>query len=168
MQQVVDTQNMVWKKRCYTCKRDLPLCEFSYNKSAHTKIKLQGSCKECSRSKKRKHYQENREAELERRKQYHQQHQDEERARHRLRKYGITARQYATLLEAQGGRCRICGQQGTEPWQLCVDHNHVTGAVRGLLCAGCNSGLGYFKDSSNLMRLAIAYLKETGTSECEQ
>lgn len=77
--------------------------------------------------------------------------------------YGLTEDAYVKLLEWSGGGCAICGERpGLEHRKkklLCVDHNHTTGAVRGLLCENCNLGLGKFKDSKNLLRVAIAYLE---------
>lgn len=54
--------------------------------------------------------------------------------------YGITADDYATLLAAQGGRCAICRARPKSK-RLAVDHDHKTGAVRGLLCSRCNHDL---------------------------
>lgn len=73
------------------------------------------------------------------------------------RKYGITHAEYDAMLELQGGGCRICG--GTNGKRmLAIDHCHNGGGVRGLLCTGCNTGLGGFKDSTQLLQAAIAYL----------
>jgi hypothetical protein len=83
---------------------------------------------------------------------------NETRRKHDLkRNYGISADEYATLHEAQGGKCRICGGSGGKR-RLAVDHCHSTGVVRGLLCTSCNQGLGYFKDDVERMRRAIAYV----------
>jgi Recombination endonuclease VII len=55
--------------------------------------------------------------------------------------YGITVAQYAEILEAQGNTCAIC--KGTNmALPLCVDHDHETGKVRGILCTNCNLLLG--------------------------
>lgn len=81
------------------------------------------------------------------------------RRRYRLRaKYGLEAGQFEAMLESQGNACKICGC--TEPeygWN--VDHDHVTGAVRGILCFHCNTGLGHFKDSQEVVASALAYLE---------
>jgi hypothetical protein len=70
--------------------------------------------------------------------------------------YGISPEQHEALLTRQGGACAICRKRSDEP--LIVDHCHLTGEVRGLLCRGCNLGLGFFKDDARLMAAAIAYL----------
>ena len=75
----------------------------------------------------------------------------------RLKKYGITKEAYYALMVAQNGKCAICG---AECWlDLRVDHNHETGAVRGLLCAGCNSGIGLLKENLETLRGAIRYIE---------
>jgi hypothetical protein len=64
------------------------------------------------------------------------------------------------------GKCGICGndlklpekRRGQSLEVVAVDHNHSTGKVRGLLCNRCNKGLGFFKDSSELLNSAIRYL----------
>jgi len=65
------------------------------------------------------------------------------------------------LLEQQQGKCAICGQ-GAQGFQhstrLVLDHDHVTGQTRGLLCGHCNVGLGHFQDSIDLLHRAAAYL----------
>ena len=64
------------------------------------------------------------------------------RASHRsrvTREYGIPGEDYDRLMELQGGRCYICRQMPVS-LRLAVDHDHVTGQVRGLLCAGQEQG----------------------------
>ena len=74
------------------------------------------------------------------------------------RKYGITTDVYTKLFESQHGKCAICNKDPF-PKLLCVDHNHNTGKVRGLLCNNCNIALGMLKDSPELIDNAKAYLK---------
>ena len=73
------------------------------------------------------------------------------------------------LFAQQGGRCAICGVQ-KEAWHpragtggrvrfLVVDHSHVGGHVRGLLCGHCNRGLGHFKDNPSVMLAAAEYIR---------
>ena len=80
---------------------------------------------------------------------------------HLLRKYGLTLEEYEALLTTQGGGCAICGS--TDPGTknagcFPVDHDHATGAVRGLLCRACNIGLGLFKDDASLLTKALNYI----------
>jgi hypothetical protein len=78
-----------------------------------------------------------------------------ERTYHLRRRYGITAEDADAMLEEQGGFCAVCR---TEP-ALHVDHDHATGAVRALLCLGCNGGLGQFTDDPEVLRAAAHYVE---------
>jgi hypothetical protein len=76
------------------------------------------------------------------------------------RNYGITLDQYHDLLVAQSNGCAICGRtQEPDGRRLAIDHCHVSGNVRGILCNNCNNGLGSFGDSIEGMQKAIDYLK---------
>ncbi len=77
-------------------------------------------------------------------------------------KFGLTVEQYDNLLVTQGGVCAICDGVCANGDKLAVDHNHVTGAVRGLLCHMCNTALGRFGDNPSTLRKAIAYLEKYG------
>lgn len=83
----------------------------------------------------------------------------------KLRKrFGITADDYDRMLAEQGHVCAICGEiervvdhRGKVRF-LSVDHDHETGAVRGLLCFTCNVGIGAFKERRDLIEAAAHYL----------
>lgn len=77
----------------------------------------------------------------------------------RDRRYGLASGQYDELFAQQGGTCAICHRCPRQV-ALSVDHDHVTGRVRGLLCQNCNAALGMFKDDPALLARAIDYLKE--------
>ena len=78
------------------------------------------------------------------------------------RKFGLSGEAYQAMLDVQGGVCAICGRpetrtrNGRVQW-LCVDHDHATGQVRGLLCHRCNTAIAQL-DNSGLLAAAIAYL----------
>lgn len=73
------------------------------------------------------------------------------------KRYGLGLDAYDALLQSQKGVCKICG--GTNKLnRLSVDHDHVTGRIRGLLCIKCNLGIGNFKDSKELLLKAVEYL----------
>jgi len=71
----------------------------------------------------------------------------------------INKRNYP-LAERQNWECSIC--RVVPKRKLHWDHNHKTGAYRAMLCPACNSGLGMFKDDSNLLRKAALYLELHG------
>jgi hypothetical protein len=73
---------------------------------------------------------------------------------HLKRRYGIGADEFDELVRQQGGVRPICGREDPEH----VDHSHVTGKVRGVLCFNCNGGLGQFKGSAEALTNAAAYL----------
>lgn len=131
---------------CNACNQDLPLDRFYIRSdragTPHPK------CKECQRLARVKRKQENPglSADVAR--------------RDALRKmYGITPAEYERILDNQEGVCAICHKPSHDGRRLHVDHDHLTGRVRGLLCHRCNSGIGSFRDSSRLLLQAAEYLK---------
>lgn len=83
------------------------------------------------------------------------------RKAHLKRKYNITLEEYKAMSLLQNHKCFICGspEMNNKNKVLCVDHNHTTGKIRGLLCGNCNTGLGGFRDNINSLKKAIEYLK---------
>lgn len=83
------------------------------------------------------------------------------RARHLEKTYGLTLAEYQAMLARQDGKCAICRRldavSGADH-SLHVDHDHATGAVRGLLCMLCNRGVGAFRDDPDLITAAADYL----------
>jgi hypothetical protein len=78
--------------------------------------------------------------------------------------YGLTLEDWDRLFAAQGGRCALCNRHQSElSFVLCVDHDHITGKVRGLLCRACNGALGYFEKigAREKMHEYLAKYKET-------
>jgi len=75
------------------------------------------------------------------------------------RKYGISLERYDAL-KATFRSCMICGKDADshKGGALHIDHDHLTGELRGMLCGTCNTGLGSFQDSPALLQKAIAYL----------
>lgn len=90
-------------------------------------------------------------------KRYREKNPDSVREWYLVRNYGIGSQEFNELARAQNGQCAICGDAIED---LVVDHNHNTGAVRGLLCRSCNSGLGLFKDNLERLRGAVRYMEK--------
>lgn len=78
--------------------------------------------------------------------------------------FGIELSDFKELLAIQKGGCAICGYSDMSNPKMfpVVDHCHKTGKIRGLLCANCNHALGKFKDDTNILGCAIAYLQKNG------
>jgi len=82
-----------------------------------------------------------------------------DRERWLQRKYGIGVDEFDALLAAQDSRCAICGTDAPNGHGWHVDHDHESGAARGILCPTCNVGLGHFKDDPAALRAAAAYIE---------
>jgi len=72
-------------------------------------------------------------------------------------RYGITEEGLDAMIAKQGGVCAICGKPMKRP---CVDHNHITGEVRGILCHRCNIVIGGW-DDADIRNRALRYLGVT-------
>jgi hypothetical protein len=126
-------------RRCSSCKESKEINEFCKNRSR--KDGRQSYCKSCAKI----------QSAL-----YRVKVPGYQRRWKLKHKYGISEEDYKSMLEKQGGACSICFKEGP----LHVDHDHFTGKVRDLLCSGCNSGLGYFKENPYTLLNAIQYIKE--------
>ena len=76
----------------------------------------------------------------------------------REHKTGCSPERYAELSAAQNGVCAICG--GVDTRELCADHDHATGVIRGLLCGNCNTGIGKLRHDVKILRAAIEYVSQ--------
>jgi len=132
-------------KICSTCKTTKGLSEF--NKNCHSLDGHYSICRECTKKKANLRYQ----------------HKD--KFQYTKRMYGIDKEGILSLLHNQNNKCLLCDTEfevysRDTKRQFTVDHCHVTGRVRGLLCHHCNIGLGMFKDNEETMLKAIAYIKK--------
>lgn len=82
-------------------------------------------------------------------------------------KYGISLKDYKNMWTEQEGKCKICGKykpiDGKTIEKLCVDHNHESGKIRGLICFNCNAAIGHFQEDIELLKKAIVYMTEEKT-----
>jgi len=90
-----------------------------------------------------------------------------QRRAHYKRRYGIALEAVEAMFEKQHGRCAACGTTPADrPLQL--DHDHITGEVRGLLCRPCNTALGLLRDSPAKLQGLITYLTQRlGETTCQ-
>ena len=117
---------------CKTCKEEKPLDDFYFKNKR--KNRLSGICKECDK--------------------------ERIRMRHLMTKFGMTYLEFCEMEEAQGHVCASCKQFETHRrgQRLCVDHDHDTGKVRGLLCHHCNTALGLLHDNPERILNLHAYI----------
>jgi hypothetical protein len=98
-------------------------------------------------------------------KEYNLAHPGKKRSQHLKNLYGLSDDQVKAMVIAQNGVCAICGRPETviikgKLMPLHVDHDHVTGKVRELLCSKCNTGLGNAEENTDRLRAMIAYLEK--------
>lgn len=74
------------------------------------------------------------------------------------KRYGITSDAYNQHLAIQEYKCLVCLE---EKGRLVVDHNHKTGAFRGLLCDSCNHYVGYYENNPQLLPRIVKYVSST-------
>lgn len=148
-------EGMKW---CGTCKTMKDKAEFF--KASGQVDGLQGFCKPCARDKQAKWREKNREK--------HNRLCTDSRRRKRI---GMEPHEYDQLLDDQGGVCAICKGKCTSKTQkgmqksLAADHDHVTGATRGLLCTKCNTAIGLLGDDPAVIAAALAYLSNHKPTE---
>ena len=118
-------------KKCIVCKKHKPLEDFGIDKSFRSGLK--SACKKCINERKRNYYKKDKRS----------------NKNVALKKnFGITIDEFEEMEKKQGGVCASCGNPETKrKGTLCVDHNHETGEIRGLLCTRCNIALGLLHES---------------------
>jgi hypothetical protein len=156
-------------KICKVCGVAKPLDDFYVNKGGRDGRRPE--CKACNLAVRRAKYAENPRPYIDRVLKWQRENRDRylERLRdyngtpakklsnrksHLKRKYGLTIEEYDALLATQGGGCAICGNPDADN----VDHDHVTGKVRGILCFNCSVAIGHIADDLDRLLLAFAYL----------
>jgi hypothetical protein len=131
-------------KRCANCREVKEYSGFTLSKITHDR--RTAHCRLCISAKARAKYLTRTERRT-----------AKDREAHRRWKYGLTAEQFSAMLAAQRGCCAICGEHMGTP---CVDHDHTTEKVRGLLCKECNWAIGFLHDNAVRMDRAAAYIRE--------
>lgn len=146
-------------KTCSRCKEEKPKSEFS--KNILSTDGLRPNCKMCANKAYHKYHKQNRQKICESQREYREQNRQKIHDHLLHRDYGISIDDYDRMSVIQGHKCAICGSQnpGTNRNHFCVDHDHITGEIRALLCCKCNQGLGYFNDDLGLLEKATEYLR---------
>ena len=140
---------MIPTKTCNKCGQEKPITDF--HNSSRTKDGKNYYCKECENARNRQQYKGTI-------------NKKNWKLKHRFK---ITYQDYLDLLKIQNYKCLICGCDYTaykEEFnrEFCIDHNHETGEIRGLLCMACNRGIGLLQDNPAILRKAADYLEERG------
>ncbi len=127
-------------RHCRECKTDKTLDCFSPSKIKNNDL----ICRPCVNKKTRD---------------YFNAHPDLRRHHKFMERYGINIGDYNKMFADQNGRCLLCLRHQNElPKSLRVDHNHLTGKVRGLLCEHCNIAIGLLRENVEVMQRAINYV----------
>lgn len=150
------------EQTCYVCGLSLPLHSFHSNPKCKTGYRRE--CKSCVSEYGKRYRERNKDFISTRRILKYSENVDAQRAAARerttLRRYGMTREKVESLVESQNGKCAICLTEFStlDPKNRHVDHDHFTGAIRGVLCADCNHLLGIAEDDTRRLESAIAYL----------
>ena len=82
------------------------------------------------------------------------------RVYHLKTKYGLTIAQYENMFHQQNGKCAICLEkfEKMDAKHIHIDHNHINGQIRQLLCNGCNCALGNLNENITIFKRAVKYL----------
>ena len=153
-------------KSCCECRKTKPVSEFTCRRKEPDGLTRQ--CRDCIKTRREEWVSKNidrvRATNLTASQKYAAKYPERiEEARIRCQ-YGIGFAEYDAMLEAQGGCCAVCGapplvRPHGKRAILCIDHDHTTGKVRGLLCRLCNHGIGSFADNPALLENAATYLR---------
>lgn len=148
--------SLLEQKLCTWCKEFVDKTEFHKNKAQADG--LHGHCKPCVKERSVSRKKNNPRV---------------TRANELRKYYDMSIDDYDKLFAEQDGRCAICKRHqdhliSDRRKVLCVDHDHTTGEVRGLLCGSCNSALGLFKDKIENLQAALDYLQKKGVRRPQQ
>lgn len=160
-------------KKCTKC--DIEKSFDLFGKRASSKDGYQSTCKTCESVQKKAYYQANKQHIQKSVKERYTEKREEvlaqkahyykatHRPRHLMNVYKLSEDDYNTILVKQNNSCAICGVSADSlNTSLCVDHNHQTNDVRGLLCRDCNVGIGLLQDRPSVIKNAYQYLITRG------
>ena len=146
------------RKTCCRCKARKDISKF--NKRSSSSDGHASFCKQCAQEAAKAHYHSDEHIDTIRAKSRIYKQENPEKVRNIRYKslYGITLEQVDKMKKDQKGLCATCGRKPDTT--LCVDHDHTTGKVRGLLCNQCNRALGLLRDDIDILRQSVKYLRK--------
>jgi hypothetical protein len=150
---------------CNDCNKEAQRRWYQNNKAkAKTKAKVRYAANKDAINKKRKEKHSANPDVIRKQKRDHYRNNKDKHREYAWRAAGMkdmTVARYDKMLDEQDGCCAICKTHHSElSRKLSVDHDHVTGVVRSLLCDNCNRAIGYLKESVTIMQSAINYLNK--------
>lgn len=150
---------MITQKSCTKCRNYRPVSEFS--KEAKRKDGLHPHCRSCVKEYEAKRwasekFRESRREYQSERFSTSESYRKSKRNQRMKKRYGITISEYEERMALQEGKCAICNESPKR--SLHVDHCHISGNFRGLLCGSCNRAIGLMQDDPERLQSAIEYL----------
>jgi len=149
-------------KMCVDCGRTKAFTEFCPKRNA--KDGLLCYCRECANRRRTQSRERNKDRHREVQREWRRRNVEKRQIydlRQIAQRYGIDKVEYFALVASQNGVCAICAKRETiSGRRLSVDHDHMLGGVRGLLCSNCNLGVGYFYDDPGLLHKAAEYIEQ--------
>ena len=157
------------RKKCNCCKQEKELAAFASKRG-----KPNSRCRKCIGAYMQRHYLENRNREIQKRREWYAKNRKQSIAcvkqnyankkeqikfQRIFKKYKLTKEAYLQMKEDQNGRCAACKLENSSK-DLAVDHCHKTGKVRGLLCDQCNTSLGLLKDSPLRIKALLDFVEK--------
>lgn len=148
----------------YKCKACVSADDKSEYRKAYQRVKVaqwRESNPDKRKEQKRRHYEKHKDKIDQRAKDWYENNKERHVNNALLRKYGVTLDQYNLLRAQQDFRCAVCNAHETDVGkQMFVDHDHVTGKIRKLLCTKCNVGIGMLQDNPDIMERAAKYIRD--------
>ena len=136
-------------KKCNGCLIEKPVEDFYIHKiGSKGQPRYKSRCKICINKKNLNNYYKESTEKRERRRQ-------NATKNHLVRKFGLTLDEFSAMILEQNNKCKTCGCELEKPQ---VDHNHITGKVRGLLCKPCNMSMGLLKENTQTLYNMISYI----------
>lgn len=148
-------------KTCVKCYVSLPRSSFCVSEQRSDGLK--GWCRACSSTYGQQWNKSNPDKITEYAKTRWSTHKAHDTSKRLQRLYGVSLDDYLELIKEQGNCCAICGSAdpGGRIENFHIDHCHDSGQFRGLLCMRCNTALGLFKDSPEVLLQAYEYLSRS-------
>jgi hypothetical protein len=160
-------------KHCTKCGEQKPLLDFTKRKSSKDGLDLW--CKSCKSTSHKNFLLKNKNYILINRKRAKKWNRENKERRQIIvqknnykKRYGLSVEQKQELINKQDSKCAICTNDLKDTHDVCVDHNHVTGAIRGILCRKCNLGIGHLNDSIEILKSAQKYLQKYAKKSLEK